>query len=104
MAMSKKVTISSGGSTSNEVSGYGMLLTGVEFPSEMTGTGITFTTGPNNAVVRTTANDGAYTITKSNGNCVPVNQAATDCLSNFKIVSSTNEAADREFVLYFKND
>jgi hypothetical protein len=101
----KTATIASGQNTSDEIDLSGTDLCGIEFPAAMTGatmkiqmasaSGGTFKT-----VQKDEVGGGDYTITVTASKYVPItNLAVVAGLRFIKLVSASNEAADRSIVL-----
>jgi hypothetical protein len=96
-----KAVIANGATKSNAVLLSPNTLVGVLFPSEMTGTTISFEVcDTENGTFSAVNNGGAYTITKANSAIEPVaSLVGNACLKWVKIVSNATELAER--TLYF---
>lgn len=98
------VTILSGATASNTVDIQNYVLAGIEFPSAMTGTGLTLTVSQDDTTYVTAYQDASdVTITKQNSKLVMCGTTyrTLDGLGRYlRINSSGAEGADRTFKLY----
>jgi len=101
------IDISADNNNSLGVQTEGMLLSGVQFPSAMTGTAITFDFSMDNStfvdVKETDGSDVSYTV--SAGDVVRVDPSGWAFASNgfIRVTSNGNEAADRKIILHFRH-
>lgn len=101
-----KVSIASGGTSSDAIEARGYRLSAIELPAEFTGTAITFTAartlaGTYKVVADDAGTDVSVTVAQNEIAVLKADDAA--CLRGlpfFKIVSGTAEAAAREVWLY----
>ena len=106
IAKNALIDVSGSNTSSDGVSTDGMLLTGIIFPSAMTGSTVTFDFSTDNNswvdVVETDGTEVSYTVSAGNVTRVDPSGWAFASSGYLRITSDSTEAADRNITLIFR--